>query len=382
VTFLGDTHPAFQGSVVKAVASAKRTYPQIVKLLGERVENVGKEEEYLTFRQKLEELLQTTVASVQRHTPTLVEVQIRAPLVAQKFQPGQFFRIQNFETTAPVVKGTRLQTEAMAMRCAGVDPQQGLISVMVLEQGSSSRLCAQWRPHQPIALMGPTGAKANLPKGGETVMVIGDQISLAEVRTLGPALRATGNRVLYVGCVPTAEEVYGLPQLEAATDALVWITATGSPVLTRRPQDCSASGNLLEVLLGYARWELGLRKPIIPFQEVTRVLIIGNHRLVHLLEEARRGILRDYFSQSATFTASVHGPMQCMLKGVCAQCLLWQVDPVTKQRTKAVFACSWQDQPLEMIDLENLEERLSQNRLQEQLSGLWLEYLLGKNEET
>ncbi len=377
VTFVGDTHPAFQGSVVKAVASAKQTYPQIVKLFGDRVANVGEEEEYSTFRHQVEELLQTTVANVQRHTPTVVEVQIRAPLIAQKFQPGQFFRLQNFETQAPVVKGTRLQTEAMAMRCAGVNTQQGLISVMVLEQGSSSRLCTQFQPQQPIALMGPTGAKANLPKGGETVMVIGDQISLAEIRTLGPALRATGNRVLYVGCLPTAEEVYGLPQLEAATDALLWVTGTGSPVLTRRPQDCSASGKLLEVLFGYARWELGLQRPVIPFQEVTRVVIIGNHRLVHLLEEARRGILRDYFSPSTSFTASVHGPMQCMLKGVCAQCLLWQVDPVTKQRTKAVFACSWQDQPLEMIDLGNLEERLSQNRLQEYLSGLWLEYLLG-----
>jgi NADPH-dependent glutamate synthase beta subunit-like oxidoreductase len=33
VTFVGDTHPAFHGSVVKAVASDKRTYPHIMKSL-------------------------------------------------------------------------------------------------------------------------------------------------------------------------------------------------------------------------------------------------------------------------------------------------------------------------------------------------------------
>ena len=53
--------------------------------------------------------------------------------------------------------------------------------------------------------------------------------------------------------------------------------------------------------------------------------------------------------------------MQCMLKGVCAQCLVWQHDPQTGKRTKAVFTCSWQEQPLEMSDLDNLDERLSQN---------------------
>ncbi|HKK13779.1 MAG TPA: hypothetical protein VKA14_03885, partial [Gammaproteobacteria bacterium] len=73
---------------------------------------------------------------------------------------------------------------------------------------------------------------------------------------------------------------------------------------------------------------------------------------------------------------SISGPMQCMLKGVCSQCLQWQIDPATGERTKAVFACSWQDEPLEIVDLDNLDERLVQNRLQERLTDLWLDHLL------
>ncbi|HVY53397.1 MAG TPA: hypothetical protein VHA13_02640, partial [Gammaproteobacteria bacterium] len=72
---------------------------------------------------------------------------------------------------------------------------------------------------------------------------------------------------------------------------------------------------------------------------------------------------------------SVYGQMQCMLKGVCAQCLQWQIDPETGQRTKAVFSCSWPDQPLEIIDTEHLDMRATQNRLQEHLSNLWIDYL-------
>jgi hypothetical protein len=56
------------------------------------------------------------------------------------------------------------------------------------------------------------------------------------------------------------------------------------------------------------------------------------------------------------------------------------VDPETGQRTKAVFACSWQDEPIDLIDLSALDERLSQNRLQERLANLWLDHLFGKND--
>ena len=63
--------------------------------------------------------------------------------------------------------------------------------------------------------------------------------------------------------------------------------------------------------------------------------------------------------------------MQCMMKGVCAQCLVWQKDPESGQRKKAVYACSWQHQPLELLDIDNLFERLSQNSVQEKLSKLY-----------
>lgn len=376
VTFIGDTHPAFHGSVVKAVASGRRTYPEIVKSVGERIHTLGEEAEYATFSAKMLDLLQPRIEQVQRHTPTVVELKIRAPLAAQQFRPGQLFRLQNFESLAPIVGDTRLQTEALAMRCAGIDSENGTISLMVLEQGASSRLCATFRAGEPISLMGPTGSRTQIKEGSETVMVIGGRLAAADIRVVGPALRAAGNRVLYIAGFQTADEVYGQDDLEAAADVIVWITEGGEPIPARRPQDESASGDFLTVLTRYAAGDLSNTAPAIPLAEVNRVLIIGSARLVRMMQQARQSVLRDYFSHSPQFTASIHGPMQCMLKGVCAQCLQWQIDSATGQRTKAVFACSWQDQPLDIVDIDNLDERLSQNRLPEHLSNLWLDYLL------
>src|SRR3989344_2027935 len=61
VSFLGDTHPVFHGSVVKAVASGLRTYPRIVAALGARVNQKGDAREYHQFRMRTEESLAARV---------------------------------------------------------------------------------------------------------------------------------------------------------------------------------------------------------------------------------------------------------------------------------------------------------------------------------
>ncbi|MBU2769627.1 hypothetical protein HAP94_26545, partial [Acidithiobacillus ferrivorans] len=55
------------------------------------------------------------------------------------------------------------------------------------------------------------------------------------------------------------------------------------------------------------------------------------------------------------------------------------IDPETGQRTKAVFSCAQQDQPLAWVDLDNLTARQSQNRLLEYLSSKWLNAVLTDN---
>ncbi len=374
VSFLGDTHPVFHGSVVKAVASAKRIYPKIIQSLGERTQQTGDLQEYALFRAKMTTLFTATLEKIERLSPNIVQLTVHAPQAAKKFQPGQFFRLQNFETTAPMVHHTRLQTEGMAMLAAAVNPAKGLLSLIVLEQGVSSRLCATFRAGEAVALMGPTGVKtkvsAHVP---ETIMIIGGTIAMVDIQAVGRALRQAGNRVLYVATLRDAEEIYDQSVIEQATDAVVWISAQGLPMPVNRAQDIAVTGEFVEVLRQYAAGKLG--RVAIPLSQVQRVLVLGGSYLLQQIQTARQTVLRDAFLPETQFIGSVFSTMQCMLKGVCAQCLQWQIDPTTGKRTKAVFACSWHNQPLEMIDIANIHERLRQNKLQDVLNNLWLDYL-------
>jgi NADPH-dependent glutamate synthase beta subunit-like oxidoreductase/NAD(P)H-flavin reductase len=378
VTFLGDTHPVFHGNVVKAIASAKRTYPKIVTVMGAAATAIGDVKEYENFAKQMNYWFSSKVTKIHRHSPSVVEIKIQAPLAAKNFHPGQFYRLQNFETSALQINGTRLQTEAIALLGAGADQDKGELTLMVLEAGASTRLVALFPEGQSISLMGPTGARTKIPQDKETVLIMGGRLSVAYIRGVGPALRAAGNPVLYIAGFQTADELYCQAELEQSADKIVWITHAGEPIKPRRPQDCSATGELMSVVLQYARGELETFAggPEIPLQQIDRVLVVGPQRLSRVVREASTSFLKELLAKNPPIFTSVHGPMQCMLKGVCAQCLQWQIDPQTGKRTKAVFTCSWQEQPLNMVDLDNLEERLAQNRVQEILSNLWLDQLL------
>jgi NAD(P)H-flavin reductase len=106
--------------------------------------------------------LRATVHEIKRLTPTIVEVIIKAPAAARRFQPGQFYRMQNFETLAPLAAGTRMQMEGLALTGAWVDRNEGLVSTIVLEMGGSSNLCAMLAPGEPVVLMGPAGSPTHI----------------------------------------------------------------------------------------------------------------------------------------------------------------------------------------------------------------------------
>lgn len=375
VTFLGDTHPIFHGSVVKAIASGKRTYPKILHVLGAEVTAVGDVREYTAFAEQMAYQFTATVQQVIRHTPSVIELQVHAPLAARNFAPGHFYRIQNYESTARMCADTLLQTEATAILAALADKTRGTLSFMVLEQGASSRLFATLQPKVPIAVMGPTGVRTKIPQDKETILVLGGRLAAAQMLSLGPELRVNGNTVLYIAGFQTKEELFCQSALEEAADKIIWVTQYGDPITPNRPQDRAVTGDFISAITRYAMGTLDGVSPEIPLQSVNRVLLIGKYRFLHLMQGACNTVLKDYFAHKPKFIASVFGPMQCMLKGVCAQCLTWQIDPDTGKRTKAVFSCSWQSQPFELLDIENLHERLVQNRVQETLTNLWLDYL-------
>jgi NADPH-dependent glutamate synthase beta subunit-like oxidoreductase/NAD(P)H-flavin reductase len=384
VSFYGDNHPVYAGNVVKAMASAKDGYPFVVKLHEARIraaDPIRQPERDASLRAlfaRLDDLLVATVVAVKRLTPTIIEVVARAPMAAKRFEPGRFYRAQSFESGAPQADGTVLATEGIALTGAWVDKDVGLISLITLEMGTSSRLCAQWKPGDRIVVMGATGSPTEIPHG-KTVLLAGGGLGNAVLFSIGKAMRAAGNRVIYFAGYRNAVDRFKVEDVEAASDVVVWAVdrAPGTkPLGTSRPQDLSCVGNILDAIEAYAKGELGSQT--IPLNEVDHLIAIGSDRMMAAINDARHGRLKPYLKPGHTAIGSINSPMQCMMKGVCAQCLCKHVDPATGQEY-FVYSCYNQDQELDRVDFENLSARLRQNSVQEKLSNRWLDLLLERD---
>ncbi len=378
VSLIGDTHPVFHGSVVKAIASGLRTYPKILHVLKNQLGNLGDLAEYQQFAEKMTHLFTAKITKIERCTPTTIKLRIQAPLAIKHFQPGQFYRLQNYETFAKQILHTTLQMEPLALLAARVHPKEEALDFIIIENGTSAKLCATLNIGDPVSLMGPTGVRAKMTHEHETVFIIGTELSIPLLTSYGHALRQKGNRVVYIGWFESKDQLFDRELLEASADVIIWVTKTGELIKPSRTVDYSIqSDSIRSVLFDYAREQLSQS---IRLADADRLYVVGNSDLLRDIQEARKNELKDYLLKNPRLLGSVYSTMQCMLKGVCAQCLQWQIDPETGKRTKAVFACSWQNQPLELIDFDNLEERQAQNTLQETLSSLWLDYIFSKSD--
>jgi NAD(P)H-flavin reductase len=309
-----------------------------------------------------------------------VEVVLRAPAAARAFRPGQFYRLQNYEMLAPRLHDsgangdieTLLCMEGLAMTGAWTDPERGLVSVIALEMGGSSDLCATLRPGEPVVLMGPTGTPTEI-HANDTVALVGGGLGNAVLFSIGAATRAAGSKVIYFAGYKALRDRYKVEEIERAADVIVWCCDEAPGFTPGRPQDRSFVGNIVQAMAAYGSGRLG--ETDIPLSDAGHILVIGSDRMMQAVGIARHGVLAPYLKPGHTAIGSINSPMQCMMKEVCAQCLQPHTDPETGERS-VVFSCFNQDQALDRVDFSALNERLRQNSLQEKLTAQWVDRAL------
>ena len=345
ISFFGDLHPQYAGNVVKAMASAKHGYPIISQLLNQEDPKTAQQ-----FFHNLMEQLIATLVKVNRLTPNIVELVIKSKLSAQNFQPGQFFRLQNY-----VASGLPLM-EGIALTGASVNKDTGEISTIVLEMGESSNICSSLKLDQKIVLMGPTGSATEI-KAAENVMLVGGCLGNAVLFSIGQEFRRQNSKILYFAGYRKLIDRYKIEEIEAAADQIIWSCDEGLLEMTRQ-QDKSFQGNIVQSLLTFAQ-----KNPEV-LKTIDRIIVIGSDKMMHAIKQARNSSLKPYLKEKHIAIASINSPMQCMMKEICGQCLQKHIDPITGSESY-VFSCTNQDQEMDQVDFYHLNARLTQNSLLE-----------------
>ncbi len=357
ITIIGDVNPQYSGSVVKAIASSKDSYKQISTKLAELAQSTDQD-----FLHTLHNKITARVVNILTLTTSIYELVIRSPLAARNFHPGQFYRLQNYESNAANINGIKMLIEPLALTGAKVDKDAGTVSLIVLNVGASSELCAKLKIGEKVVLMGPTGTPTEIPYN-ETVMLIGGGLGNAVLFSIGQAMKKNNCKVLYCAGYKKAEDRYKIDEIEKAADAIIWACDEKKLTVTRQ-QDFTFNQNIVDSITSYHH---NTRRKI-DLLEIDRVIAIGSDGMMHAVQQARNTNWKKYFKKNTKFIASINSPMQCMMKEICAQCLQKHIDPETGKET-FVYSCHKQDQDMNYVDFGNLRSRLQQNSVQEKLSS-------------
>ena len=158
------------------------------------------------------------ILTKERLSQDVYRMRVRAPLIAEERQPGQFIILQ-------------LDTEfgeRIPLTIADADAQEGSITLIFQAVGKSTKQLAQLRPGDFIAnLVGPLGRPTHIETFG-TVVCVGGGIGVAPLYPIAQGMKKAGNRLSVIIGARTWELVILEQEMRALADEVIVCTDDGS----------------------------------------------------------------------------------------------------------------------------------------------------------
>jgi len=149
--------------------------------------------------------------------PDIVSLDVSAPLIARKFEPGQFVILRVDE-----------RGERIPITIAWADAQEGTIRLIVEVLGKTTkRLAALKEGDSILNLVGPLGKAIESKKYGK-VICIGGGVGAAPLYPIVNALRKAGNRVVSIIGARTKELLILENEIRARSSTFYVTTDDGS----------------------------------------------------------------------------------------------------------------------------------------------------------
>lgn len=145
-------------------------------------------------------------------------MRLRAPLIAEERQPGQFIILSVDEEYG----------ERIPLTIADADPEEGSITIVFQKVGHTTTLLAKRKVGDYIdAVVGPLGSPTHIEKFG-TVVCVGGGIGVAPLHPITAALKQAGNRIVSIIGARNRELVILEDRMRQLSDELIVCTDDGS----------------------------------------------------------------------------------------------------------------------------------------------------------
>lgn len=148
----------------------------------------------------------------------LVEIDIHAPLIAKKANPGNFVLIRINE------KGERFP-----LTIADFDRSQGRITLVFQIVGKSTLLLShQEQGGELLDVVGPLGNEIQIKKYENPIVIIGGGVGIAPCYPQAKAFKEAGNSIISILGARTSDLIFWQDKMAALSDKLIITTNDGS----------------------------------------------------------------------------------------------------------------------------------------------------------
>lgn len=145
-------------------------------------------------------------------------IRVRAPLIAEEREPGQFV----------IVQVDTEYGERVPLTIADADEHEGSITLIFQRVGHSTTHLAELEPGQKIeALVGPLGTPTHIEKFG-TCVCVGGGIGVAPLHPITQALKQAGNKIITILGARSSDLIILEDRMAALSDELIVCTDDGS----------------------------------------------------------------------------------------------------------------------------------------------------------
>lgn len=149
--------------------------------------------------------------------PSIVLLEVEAPAVAKKVEPGQFVIVRMDENS-----------ERIPLTVTDFDREKGTITIVIQDVGYSSAMINSMQEGSYFEdFVGPLGVASEIENYG-TVVCIGGGLGVAPVYPIARALKEAGNKVFSVIGAKNADILILEEEMKAISDEVVVTTDDGS----------------------------------------------------------------------------------------------------------------------------------------------------------
>ncbi len=323
ISYFGDCNQKYAGSVVKALASAKNGYKEISTSLLNRAPKS-------TNNPSID--FSSTIHKIINISQDITEIIVNSKTCTSNFKPGQFFRFQNLSNDL------KMTSEPIALTGVDINHEKNLISFIVQGIGTSSKLCSSLKKGDDIVLMGPTGLPTKIV-ANKNVLLIGGGIGNALLLPIAKALKNNDCDISFISGYRQHSDLIYADKIESLADNII----RSFEIDTDNP------GTIIDALNGAKINQL--------LENIDHIYCNGSNIMMNAILENKESLF-----PNTEITYSINSPMQCMMKGICGQCI-----QKTNDEQGYIFSCECQDQNAVNINFKSLNNRLSQNSLFEKI---------------